>query len=243
MTKKATALAETQDKMPAWLAEHQTDQRGSENVEVEDLVIPRLELVQSLSKVRKKTDPSYIEGIEEGMFYNNITKTSYGTDVKLIPIYFTKEWLLWRDQSLGGGFAGAHASLSDAESARMQQEDPDEWEATETHQHFCLLVADDGSTEEVVVSMAKSKLKKSKQWNSLIRINGGPRFSRFYVVDGVSDQNAKGQDFYNVSIKNGGFVTQEQFKRAEKTYDSIAAGQARADYSVDGQAEEDSEEF
>lgn len=242
MSKKATALAETQDKMPAWLAEHQADLRGSENVEVEDLVIPRLELVQSLSKVRKKTDPSYIEGIEEGMFYNNITKTTYGTSVNLIPIYFTKEWLLWRDQSLGGGFAGAYPSLSDAENARMQQEDPDEWEATETHQHFCLLVQEDGSTEEVVVSMAKSKLKKSKQWNSLVRINGGPRFSRFYVVDGVGDQNAKGQDFYNVSVKNGGFVTQEQFARAEKTYDSIAAGQARADYSVDGHTEE-SEEF
>jgi len=241
--KKATALAKGQEQMPAWLAGMSGDTRGSENVEIDDLVIPRLELVQSLSKVRKKTDPGYIEGIEEGMFYNNITKVSYGNEVMVIPVYFQKEWLLWRDQQLGGGFAGAWPSLPDAEAQRMQQEDPDEWESTETHQHFCLVIHDDGSTSEVVLSMAKSKIKKSKQWNSLIRINGGPRFSRFYTIEGVADQNAKGQDFYNIGIKPGGFVSEEQFAQAGATYDSIMSGKARADYSEEGAVHEDDPDF
>lgn len=227
-----------EDQMPAFLRDRTGEGRGSEDVGAEDLVIPRLELVQSLSKCRKKTDPAYIEGCEEGDLYNNLTRELYGPSVKLIPCAFKKEWLLWRDQDLGGGFAGAHPTLADAERERANQEDPDEWESTETHQHFCRLIREDGTSEEVVVSMAKSKMKKSKQWNSLIRINGGDRFSRWYTYEGVPDQNSKGQDYYNVHVKQGGFVNEEQFNAAEKTYESIKSGAARADYSMDDQFEE-----
>lgn len=226
-------VATTAEQLPEWLKGKMDDDRGSENVEAEDLVIPRLELVQALSKCRKKSDPAYIEGCEEGMLYNNLTRELYGESVILVPVFFKKEWLLWRDQEEGGGFAGAHPTLSDAERERQNQDDPDEWESIETHQHFCLLVREDGATEEVVVSMAKSKMKKSKQWNSLIRINGGPRFSRKYVYEGVPEQNDKGQDYYNVNVKNAGFVTQEIFEHAEKTYGSISSGKAKADYSYD----------
>lgn len=235
-------VATTAEQLPEWLKGKMDDDRGSENVEAEDLVIPRLELVQALSKCRKKSDPAYIEGCEEGMLYNNLTRELYGESVTLVPVFFKKEWLLWRDQEEGGGFAGAHPSLSDAERERQNQEEPEEWESIETHQHFCLLVRQDGTTEEVVVSMAKSKMKKSKQWNSLIRINGGPRFSRMYKYEGVPAVNDKNQDYYNVEVKNEGFVTQEIFEHAEKTYGSISSGKAKADYSFDGQGDDPDEE-
>jgi len=237
-------VATTNEQMPAWLQDKMDDTRGSENVEAEDLVIPRLELAQALSKCRKKQDPAYIPGCEEGMLYNNLTRELYGESVDLVPVFFKKEWLLWRDQDLGGGFAGAHPSLSAAETERQNQDDPDEWESIETHQHFCLLVREDGTTEEVVVSMAKSKMKKSKNWNSLIRINGGPRFSRMYKYEGVAAVNDKNQDYYNVDVKNAGFVTPEIFEKAEKTYESIASGKAKVDYSYDdmgGSEEEENE--
>ena len=233
--KKAKQVATaSKDQLPLFLQGKMDDDRGSENVQAEDLVIPRLELVQALSKCRKKNDPASIAGCEEGMLYNNLTRELYGESVNLVPVLFKKEWLLWRDQELGGGFAGAHATPAEAERERQTQEDVDEWEAIETHQHFCLLVRDDGETEEVVVSMAKSKMKKSKQWNSLVRINGGPRFSRMYNYAGVAAQNDKNQDYFNVDVKNNGFVSEAVFLAAEKTYDSISSGGAKADYSFEG---------
>lgn len=233
-------VAVTNETMPAFLKGKGNQGRGSEEVGAEDLVIPRLELVQSLSKCRKKSDPSFIVGAEEGMLYNNLTRELYGAAVNVIPCAFKKEWLLWRDQELGGGFAGAHGSIALAEAERMNQEDPDEWESVETHQHFCRVVHDDGRSEEVVISMAKSKMKKSKEWNSLVRINGGDRFTRWYTFEGIPAVNAKNQDYFNVKVVNGGFVSEEQYNLAEATYESVKSGVAKADYSFEdeGGAEE-----
>ena len=75
--------------------------RGNEQVGASDLIIPRIELVQSLSPCRKKTDPAYIEGAEEGDLYNNVTRELYGKEITVIPLYFAKEFLLWKDRSKG----------------------------------------------------------------------------------------------------------------------------------------------
>lgn len=229
--KSNTAIANND--VPDFLKGKMGSARGSEGVGADDLTIPRLELVQSLSKCRKKSDPNYIEGIEEGQFYNNITREIYGSEVTLCPVAFKKEYLLWRDQELGGGFGGAFTSESEAKATLLEQEKPEEWEIVDTHQQFCVLVKKDGSIEDIVVSMSKSKAKVSRKWNSLIRINGGDRFTRLYTMNGVEDQNDKGQDFYNVTIKNHGFVTEEIYAYAERVYELVQSGVATADRSVD----------
>ena len=60
---KANEVA-TQDAnaVPDFLKGMMNDTRGSEDVGADDIIVPRLELVQSLSKCRKKNDPAYIAG-------------------------------------------------------------------------------------------------------------------------------------------------------------------------------------
>lgn len=219
-----------------------TTNRGSEEVGHEDLIIPRIEIVQSLSKVRKKTAPEYIEGIEEGMLYNSVTRRNYGSSIEIVPVVFKREYILWREQKLGGGFGGAFNTQEEAEAARMDQEKPEEWEAVLTHQHFCLVKEED-TWEEAVISMAKSKLKVSKNFNSLVRINGGDRFSRRYKLSGVLTENKNGQEFYTVVVGNLGFVDEPAYQKAEAVYDLIMAGGATADRSFDGMDTEDGQEF
>lgn len=214
--------------IPSFLAAHMGDTRGSEEVGSQDLVIPRIELVQALSSARKKSEPGFIEGASEGMLYNSVTRELYGEHMTIIPVYFGKEWLLWRDQKVGGGFAGAFKTEAEALAALEGQEKPEEWEATETNQHFCLVVKEDGSLEEAVVSMAKTKSKASRLLNSLVRINGGPRFSRQYALKGVADQNGAGQEYYTLSVSNCGFVTEPQFEKASELYEMIKSGAAKA---------------
>lgn len=221
--------------VPDFLKEMMNDNRGSEDVGADDIVIPRLELVQSLSKCRKKTDPAYIAGAEEGMLYNSVTRELYGESVQVVPVTFKKEFLLWREQDLGGGFGGAYPTEGEAHDAKAAQEKPDEWEIVDTAQHFCLLIQEGQDPQEIVISMSKSKGKCSRKWNSMVRLNGGPRFSRVYEVVGISDQNSAGQDYHTLDVKNVGFVTEAQFKRAEQVYELIQAGKMTADRSVEGQ--------
>jgi len=226
-------VTKAQETMPAFLKDHMRDDRGSEEVQSNDLVIPRIELVQGLSKARKKGDPQCIPGAEEGMLYNNVTRELYGTSLKVCPVMFRKEWLLWRDVDLGGGFGGAFPDAESAQVAMDQQERPEEWEVVDTNQHFVIVLKEDGTMEEAVISMAKTKAKASRLWNSLVRINGGPRFSRVYEIAGVSAQNKKGQDYYNLSVSNVGFVNERIFEYAESVYELVKSGVASVDHSTD----------
>ena len=226
------AVVETGE-VPEHLKGLMDSQEGSEEVGADDLTIPRVDLIQGLSKVRKKNDPNHIEGAEEGMFYNVVTRELYGEEVKVVPVYFQKQYLLWRDADLGGGFGGSFPDSHSAEEARNQQEAPEEWEVVDTPTHYVLVLREDGSTEEAVVSLAKTKAKASRFLNSLVRLNGGPRFSRVYKLAGVPEQNAKGQDYQSVQVSNVGYVSKEVFERAKSLYDTIRSGAVRVDQGED----------
>lgn len=221
------------DQMPDFLRDKQGGARGRENVGADDLVIPRLELVQDLSPARKKADPNYIPGAEEGMLYNNVTRELYGTDVLVIPVGYVKEWLLWKDRNKGGGFGGAFPTEQDAIAAQRGMEDGEDYEVVDTGQQFCILIKPDGTMEEIVVSMAKSKAKVSRKWNSLIRIANGDSFSRVYKLSAVADKNKQNQDFYNFSVAPAGFPTEAAYRKAEEMYKAMMAGSVRADRSQD----------
>jgi hypothetical protein len=217
--------------VPDYLKGNQS--RGNEQVSAADLVIPRIELVQSLSPCRKKTDPAYIEGAEEGDLYNNVTRELYGREVKVIPVFFAKEFLLWKDRTKGGGFKGAFPTAEAAQSAREALgPEGDDVEIVDTAQQYVLVARPDGRMDEAVISMAKSKAKVSRQWNSLIRLNANDRFSRVYNISSVADKSDKGE-FHNFKVANVGYVTEDQYRRAEKTFQIITEGKATIDRTVD----------
>lgn len=204
--------------------------RGNEGVSTSDLVIPRLEIVQALSPCRKRTDPAYIEGAEEGMLYNNVTRKLYTGPVLVVPVLFKKEYQLWLDRQKSGntqGFRGAFATDLEARQRRdeLPQAEKEICELIEAHVHFCLLVdPNDGSVEEICLSMSRSKMKVSRRWNSLIRMFGGDRFSHVYKVLTVEESGQKG-DFYNIALAAAGYPSKELYERAEALYDAIQRGE------------------
>jgi hypothetical protein len=209
--------------MPAFL--NKGIARGNESVNSDDLVIPRIELVQSISPCRKKSDPAYIQGVEEGDFFNNVTREIYGKEITVIPVFFKKEYLLWKDRTKGGGFKGAYSNLQEAAAACEVLPDGMDVEIADTPQHFVIVVHPDGRQEEAVLSMAKSKAKVSKQWNSIIRMNEGDRFSRKYKLSSTEDKSDKGA-YFNFRVACVGFVSEEQYRRAEKVYEIVSSGKA-----------------
>ena len=211
--KSKQAVVASTDQMPAWMNEN--DARGQEGVGVDDLTIPRLQLIQDLSPQRKKNDPQYIEGAEEGMFFNTVTFALYGASVIFIPCFYRKEFVIWKSQSEGGGFLGAYPTEREAKnefneqgySGQVDKRGNPIYEINDTGQQFGLLVNPDGKTEEIVLSMSKTKRKVDRQLNTIIKMAGGDRFSRMYQIKAVQDTNGAGQEFFNMSVELMGYVS------------------------------------
>lgn len=203
--------------------------RGSEQVGVNELTLPRLSIIQDISPQRKKNEPEYIEGATEGMVFNTITHELFPSGVILIPVYMEKEFVIWKDRKKGGGFAGAYPTEAEANAAKCELENPNDYEVLDTHQHYCLMVKP-GSTmeapilEEVVVSMSKSQMKVSRNLNTLVNLAGGDRFSKMYASTVVQDENKAGDKFFNWKVLPKGFVSKPMYERAEKTYEAVSSG-------------------
>jgi len=225
------------EEMPDWMKDMGEDSRGNEGITKEDLVIPRLSIIQAISPELDEKDPAYIEGAKNGMMFNTLTKKLYA-EVLIIPIVYEKKYLLWRDRKKGGGFGGQYDTEKEANAAIMDTEEPDEWEATDTPTHLCLVVSD-GKPFEIAIPMPKSKAKVSRQFNSTIRLLGGPRFSRVYKISVVDDKNNAGEKFKNFRVDSAGFPNQELFKLAEKLYEDLSTG--AVSYKVDDDYEAESD--
>lgn len=213
--------------------------RGSENIRADDLVIPRLAIIHALSPERKKNDPAYIQGAEEGLLFNSVTRELYKEPVLVIPIYYRLEYVLWRPRSEGGGFRGMYASADEAK--RASHDIPEAVEIIDTAQQFCMISSDGGKTwSEAVMSMAKSNRPVSNAWNSDIRLKCGPagldRFVTVYRVSAVEKSNDKG-DFHIFKIQFERFLQQSEeavYHHAESVYESIVAGTKDVDRSEGG---------
>lgn len=127
-----------------------------------------------------------------------------------------------------GGLRGVFDD--EQEANRFVAADPDKakLEVVPTAEHFVLL--DDGS--EVILSMSKSKMKVSRKFNSLVRLSGGDRFSRSYMVTSVEDEGAQGE-YQNINLTQDGYPSKDVYLKAEQLYSAMAAGekQKTANYS------------
>ena len=224
-----TALAER----PSYMGDQN---RGSEEVTITDITIPRLSMVQDLSPQRKKNNAEYIEGCEEGMLFNTVTNQLYPDPVLFVPVYFRLEWLVWKHRDAGGGLQGVCASEAEAVAlvgahplaGQVTEKQEPVLEVQDTAQHFGLLLdpnspAEDPRATEIVVSMSKSQLKPSRQLNSQIRIAGGDRFERYYRLSAVQVDGARGE-YYNWKVEQLGFVAEKVFAQAEALYESVVSG-------------------
>lgn len=244
--KEESAMVMVQDDVPDYI---KNEQRGSENVGQEDVIIPRLEIVQALSPAMKEGDPGYIPEARAGMLMNSVTKQLYGKEVVVIPVIYMKQHLVWKarkdkqGKALEGGFFGAYNSEQEArERAEAEGGEAGNIEVIDTPQHLCLLIDPNrGTTEEVMISMPRTKAKISRQWNSMIRLAGGDRFSRAYKVSTALEKKAQG-DYYNFAIAQLGFPNKALYLQAEALYNQVQDGRAiKMDVNDYGPAEDNPE--
>lgn len=223
------------DNRPDWIDPH--SHKGSEDVTAQDITLPRIEVLQALSPQLKKSEPSYIEGSEQGMIFNTISGELYGNEVVIVPILFQRQHIIWQDRKKGGGFAGAFPTELDAAKEVDAMDNPDDYDIVEHHINFCLILHDNGDIEEAVLSWAKSKIKVSKSLNALIQMNPGDRYSRAYRLKSVEASGPKG-DYWTYTVQPIGYVTREVFDRAAMIYSAIKGGERKVDYGTAEQTDD-----
>lgn len=226
------AVAKTEEQMPAYM--RQGAGRGSENVSQQDVQIPRIDIIQDMSPQHKENKPEYIPGAKVGMLFNTVTGDLYAEGVTVVPVYYDKQFLVWKDQNKGGGLNGVFSRDQQAEAEAHAEELGADFEAVETPTQICILVDDEGEPiSEVSIPLSKSKMKVNRKWNSIIRMAGGDRFSRAYRLVSVQDQNNDGQEYLNYAVHPAGWASESAYVMAEKLYEAIVAGERQVTTNYD----------
>lgn len=203
---------------------------GNESVGVEDIVIPRLGLIQSLSPEIDDSDPKYIDGAKPGDFFNSLTREVYAAPVAVVFVDRKKEYVVFKKRSAGGGYRGSFTSEADAKIAIASGADPaDQLEIVETATNFGMILDDEGNIRsEIVIPMTSTKLKIDRQINSMIRLRGAARFASVFYLESTKEKNDKGT-FYNIKATIGPWVSASVAEAAKRMYDAIHSGGRKVD--------------
>jgi hypothetical protein len=224
--------------------------KGMENLGQEDLALPFLKV---LSGNAPELDEH--ETARKGDIYNTVTGVAYkGKEgVKVIPCAYQRRFIQWAKRGEGSG--GPTNIYEPGDTLPNTERDSDKYGDNkdyltdgsgeyleETHQHFVLLVNDDGAVETALIAMKSTQLKKSRKWNSMMMsrsvqgTNGPftpPRWSHIYHMKTISEGNSKG-DWHGWEMSVEGPVTDAgTYNRGKAFAESISAGDVVVKHTED----------
>jgi hypothetical protein len=207
--------------------------RGMEHMEAKDIILPRLALCQTNTPHRKKTNEKYIDGLEEGMFFNTLTGDKYGTEVVVSPLFFYKSRIYFKDFEAGGGII---CQAPDGKSCQLNNGGPclhSAWGANgeppdcnEFFNYPCLLHKPGGQPELIVVSLKSTGLKAGREWNSYMRLRGADAFAGRYRISSVAAKNGD-LEYFTWKVENDAaepWVSKDFMSFAESQYDAVHDG-------------------
>lgn len=206
--------------VPSYLKDYKGKETGFENADSSDFLVPRLALCQSLTPHRKKSDPKYIPGLEEGMFFNTVTGEIYGTSVDFIPLFVIKSRIKFLEpigsgidcQAQDGRTGTKYGSCLPCPHAQFSKEgDPP---ACTEFKGWVSLV----NGQPIGVSLKSTSLKGAKQLNSKLRVMGGGLPLFCHVIRATSIEETKNTNTYNQWVLNWKAFTPEDFVNAARDF-------------------------
>ena len=239
--------------VPEFLRQQQGNRAGMEDVEQSDSLMPRLGLCQALSPQRRKSDPSYIEGLQEGQFFNTVTQEIYGEELEVIALFFFKNRIKFNPIDEGGGI-----DCSSPNGINMGRYHPDgcilcefsRWGNGESstgesandaplctmyHNFLAFSVSD---RSPLAVSFKSTGLKVSKQFNATVRMSNLPMYAKRYKISSMIMRSGS-NEWFEKRFTPIGFVDAEQFNQMEALFKALRD----KDINVDTRGEGTGTEF
>lgn len=266
MSKENIKVVEEKNNLPTTINFAEDAGSGLENLRQDDLVIPRLKIIQSNSAQVKKTKGEYIAGAEAGDLCNQASGRLYKGDkgTLVIPVFYKREYIEWVPVDLGGGIVANHGD--DETIVEQLEQVKGHWvtrnsdgevktEVVVNGTYFLFIVDEEtGAVTPAVLSLSGTQFKKARNWNykmkeiTIADKDGKPfnpaSFYMAYRLQTIPESNDSG-DWYGIRItaekatvelNNGA----EIYQKAREFKELIKSGKAKA-AEFDREAPEDSE--
>jgi len=212
---------------------------GFENVKSASLALPILKLLQNGSGEAQKRNQNYVDGAEPGMFLNIVTKKLYNgaEGINVIPCHYKLEYQEWADFGTGSNrpeniYTAESDILSKTTKDTSGKDRLDNGNYILTVGQHYVLIVDEDSIEQALISMSSSQGKISRGWNSMmlsITFDGKDgaynpsSFSHTYKLSSVLN-SGKGNQWYGYNVVKVGQVKDTAiYERAKKFYTSLAS--------------------
>jgi len=236
---------------------------GMEGVRADDLLVPRLGILQALSPQVNKRKSEYIDGAEVGMIADLGTGQVFPDGVWFLPVHYRKDYLEWAPRDSGKGLVKIHSDPLIIEQTTRDDRNrpvlPSGNYIAETAQFFGLNLSN--NRQMCYVPMTSTQLKKARRWNTLAmgeklrRADGSeftaPFFYRTYLLTTAEESNNDGdwfgwkieraQALPEISVEVNNIDWRALKEEAVAFQKSLAEGAVKADTSgLDGGDKEDS---
>ena len=212
---------------------------GFEMVTSESLQIPFIEIVQAQSKVMKKGDAKYNPKLSVGDIYNSVTGQSWSPSegILVLPVHFEMKWVEW---SKGQGGDKQFVGIVPDDSPRLENLHEPEGtydaffehgnEALKTAHHYVKIVHEDQTLESALITLARTKLKKSRQWISMMMMrkhNGKtmPSFANTYRLTTEQESNVRDSWETWIISPESTVPSLEAYEECKEFFTSINSGE------------------
>jgi hypothetical protein len=229
---------------------------GFEETDSSCFAIPRLKILQSMSKAKLKASAEYVKGAEEGMFHNTVDNSLFDGKAGFYAVmcHYRKKFIEFEGTlDEGGGYvreydlASGTALLAECvRDAKGNDRIPgDNHILVDVREHYLLMLDPTiGEPHPVILSMGSSAIAVSKKWmtmaGALKRVKGQPApdamFTHLWKITAVPAEKNGFNYFapkveYVCGLENAGTVTTEAdflYRSAKAFAEMVKSGQAKA---------------
>lgn len=223
---------------------------GRENITPDDLSLPFLQILQSLSKSVESGQH------KAGEIYHSTSGETFdgGEGLTFIPAWVESEYVAWIPRKRGGGLAGRHKSSSpvvkEAKEKNLElnhawnefyandHNDPDKRnELVQTGLIYGLIVRGNGSVSRVVIPCKVTHFKAFKNFNSMCADlpDEPPLFAlRLKLKTQLETRTAGNSYNWDMSFDGDDFMMSEEdplFLAGAKFYESLVAKEVEFDHA------------
>lgn len=226
--------------------------KKTNDFKAEDILVPYLQIVQSMSPYVKRNDPQYKADAREGDIIDTLT-LKLRERAAFIPVKYEVRYTEWEPNQ--GGLVkqwGTDRSGYDAaEGDYGTRKTADGNDIVPSATYYGLLLDESGTSQPVILSFTGTQAKKAKRLATLISAleftdaNGEsftpPMYSRVYALTTVPESNDKGS-WMGWNIEPGSLVLtvkggKSLFMKAQKLREQVDAGTVKANETAAAETE------
>lgn len=240
--------AKTGEVLPAaMLKRMQKSAAKAQTFRADDLIIPRLGILQDLSEQVKPRSANYIDGAQAGQIYNNVTM-ALDEKVVFIPAYHSVRYIAWKPRPDGGL---VDMNFPEENLVNLQKDGVSKWvgeiehdgratfvEVIETPEWAGIAIGSDGRAVPCVISFAMTKSKAARKINTVVEMcelqdeKGNSFVPASFVHQfelGTGLESSGDNEWFGWTVSHLGFCSDEKLvDRAEKLHDQIKSGEVEA---------------